>query len=391
VTVPLGMSPFSLGPQPQTPSLPGLPAARGPLSAPSPVPSYDDPMAFASTANIEPLLRMLEKIEARAQNFAGTTEAEFQHAQANAASYVIPLSMVPQNVAAIPAKVREQIVSGAIMHLPEFPLVPLPDDHSRQVPFGAHGAELIKTGAWQHAQTEHFFVHFRGNAEAGLAVQYVEGAYTVLMQLLNLDPQRGPTRSHIFVLPEDEWKAYKTAHALSPQLGGFAYKTELILGASADGFARIDSIHVLCHEVTHAILARFYCDQKLPLWLNEGLADYIGVRTIQAKGVLEEANYQAWRDKIKAALAGKPDSRMDVGKVFTRVRYGNRTTPDRMSAFYANSHKCVQTLIEKLPVDRFTLFFNALAAGNQPNVAFTLAYGKQCGSVDAFGDLVNGL
>jgi hypothetical protein len=342
-------------------------------------------------ANIELLLRMLEKIESRTRNFAGTTDADYQHAQANAASYVIPLSMVPQNVGSIPAPVREQIVSGAIMHLPEFPLVALPDDHSREVPFGAVGAELMKTGAWKHAQTEHFFVHFRGSAEAGLAVQYVEGAYTIIMRLLNLDPQRGPARSHIFVLPEDEWKAYKTAHNMSPLVAGFASKTELILGASGDGFARVESIRVLCHEVTHAILARFYRDQKPPLWLNEGLADYIGLRTIQAKGVLEGARYQAVRDQIMAVLAGKPDPRMDVGKVFTRVRYGNRTTPDRMLAFYANAQKCVRTLIEKLPVDRFALFFNALTAGNQPNVAFTLAYGKQCGSEDDFGNLVNGL
>jgi hypothetical protein len=349
-------------------------------------------MAFAHMGNVEPLLRMLGKIEARTQIFAGATEADYQHAQANAATYFIPLSMIPQNAAPIPAAIREQIVSGATMHLPEFPLVPLPDDHSREVPFGAQGAELIKTGGWQHAQTEHFFVHFRGTAEAGLAVQYVEGAYTIIMRLLNLDPQRGPARSHIFVLPPDEWKAYKAAHNLAPQLAGFAVKTELILGASASGFERIESIHVLCHEVTHAIVARFYRDQRLPLWLNEGLADYIAVRTIQAKGVLDDGGkLQAAREKIMAVLTGKPDPQMDVGKVFARVRYGNKTTPDRLVAFYANSQKCVRTLIERLPVDRFALFFNALAAGNEPNVAFTLAYGKQCGSVEDFGRLVNAL
>jgi len=379
--------------------LPGL--SPNPLSQPALGPTtrrppttssgYEDPRAFGFTTNIGPLLALLEKIESRAHDFAGVTEADYQRAQANAASYVIPLSMVPQNAAGIPPQVREQIVSGAMMHLPEFPLVPLPDDHSREVPFGARGAELIKDGTWKHAQTEHFFVHFRGNAEAGLTVQYVEGAYTVLMRLLNLDPQRGQSRSHIFVMPADEWKAYKAAQGLSPQLAGFAYKTELFLGASADGLARIETIQVLCHEITHAILARFYRDQNLPLWLNEGLAEYIGLRTIQAKGVLGAGSrYQKWSDKIMALLTRTPDPVMDVEKVFARVRYGDRTSPDRTVAFYANSQKCVRTLIEKLPVDRFATFFNALAAGNQPNVALTLAYGKQCGSVQDFTSLVNG-
>lgn len=386
---PPGANPFSLttAPGPSGISTPAGPATKSGRAA-----GVDDPMAFIHMDKIEPLLHMLEKIEARAQHFAGTTEADYQHAQANAASYVIPLAMVPQNAAPIPAAVREQIVSGATFHLPEFPLVALPNDHSREVPFGVHGAELIKTGDWKHAQTEHFFVHFHGNAEAALAVQYVEGAYTILMRLLNLDPQHGPARSHIFVLSPAEWKSYKSAHNLSPQLGGFAFKTELILGASADGFARIESIHVLCHEVTHAIVARFYRDQKLPLWLNEGLADYIALRTIQAKGVLDDGGrIQAAREKIMAILAGQPDPQMDVARVFTRMRYGNRTTPDRMAAFYANSQKCVRTLLEKLPVDRFALFFNALAAGNEPNIALTLAYGPQCRSVEDFGTLVNGL
>jgi hypothetical protein len=351
---------------------------------------YEDPTAFAATANIGPILQLLEKIESRAHDFAGSTAADYQRAQANAASYVIPLSMVPQKAAAISPQVCEQIVSGEMIHLPEFPLVPLPDDHSKEMPFGAYGAELIKNGTWQHAQTEHFFIHFRGNAEAGLTVQYVEGAYAVLMRLLNLDPQRGPKRSHIFVLPADEWRAYKAAKGLSPQLAGFAYKTELILGASADGLARIESIQVLCHEVTHAILARFYRDQTLPLWLNEGLADYIGLRTIQAKGVLAAGSrYEEWSDKIMALLTRNPDLVMNVDRVFTRIRYGNRTSPDRTAAFYANSQKCVRILIEKLPVDRFATFFNALAAGNQPNVAFTLAYGRLCSSIQDFTNLVN--
>jgi hypothetical protein len=221
-------------------------------------------------------------------------------------------------------------------------------------------------------------------------VQYIEGAYTLLMRLLNLDPQRGPSRSHVFVMPPDEWKSYKASKDLAPQLAGFAYKTELILGASADGLARIESIQVLCHEVSHAILARFYRDQRLPLWLNEGLAEYIGLRTIQAKGVLTGTlRYQAFSTQIMAALARKPDQPMDVTKVFTRVRLGNRTSPDRAVAFYANSQKCVRALLEKLPVERFATFLNALAAGNEPNVAFTLAYGKQCGSVEDFAKLVN--
>jgi len=170
-----------------------------------------------------------------------------------------------------------------------------------------------------------------------------------------------------------------------------------LLGEATDRQDRAESIKVLCHEVTHALVARFYGARRPPLWLNEGLAEYMAVRTMRAKGVLTASTAQG--EKRAGALArtsedlarfvGKPDPAMDVERVFDRVRYGSRTSPDRMAAFYANSQKCLQVLFEKLPVEDFSKFFNTLLAGNRPDVALAAAYGAQCDSVAAFQRIVN--
>ena len=345
----------------------------------------EDPTAFAPKPDISAMLAELQQIENDARNFAGATATDYQRAQATAAAYLIPLSVLPQKTASAPAWLREKIITQTTLH--EAPLLPTLDDRSKAVPFGPHGAEIIKRSPWKHAETDHFIVHFLGEAEARLTVQYIEGVYTVLTQLMNLDPQRAQAKSHVFVFPEAEWQSYLKSHGHPAQLAGFAYKTELLLGASASQTDRADSIKVLCHETTHALVARWYPARKPPLWMNEGLAEYIAIRTMRTKGV---AFAGKTRDEAQTRMLGKPDANMDIERLFTRVRYGNGTSPDRLAAFYSNSQKCVQVLFEKLPVEGFAKFFNTLSAGNQPEVALAAAFGKQCDSVAAFKRLVNG-
>ena len=345
----------------------------------------EDPTAFAPKPDISAMLAELQQIESDARNFAGATAADYQRAQATAAAYLIPLSVAPQKTASAPAWLREKIITQSTLH--EAPLLPTLDDRSKAVPFGPHGAEIIKRSPWKHAETDHFIIHFLGEAEARLTVQYIEGVYTVLTQLMNLDPQRAQAKSHVFVFPEVEWQSYLKSHGHPAQLAGFAYKTELLLGAAAGRDDRADSIKVLCHETTHALVARFYPASKPPLWMNEGLAEYIANRTMRTKGVAFPGKT---RDEAQARMLGKPDADMDIAQLFIRVRYGNGTSPDRLAAFYANSQKCVQVLFEKLPVEGFAKFFNTLSAGNQPEVALAATFGKQCDSVAAFKRIVNG-
>jgi len=358
---------------------------------------HEDPNAFAPKPDLAPMLAILAKAEVEARNFAGATEADYQRAVVGSAAYLIPLTVAPQNATATPAWLREKTISQATLH--EEQLLPITDDRSSKVPLGAYGSEIIKRMAWKHAETQHFIVHYMGEAEAKLTTQYIEGVFTVLTQLLNLDPAKGSTKSHVFIFPEGEWRDFTKTKGLPPQVEGFAYKTELLLGASANRADRAEATKVICHEVTHALVSRFYPGVRAPLWLNEGLAEYIALRTMRSKGITiaaktrEESISSGDRDRTRASnelrLIGRPDKQIEVEKLFTRIAYGEATSPDRLSAFYANSQKSVQTLFEKLPLDGFPKFFNLIIAGNEPGISLATAYGKQCDGVAAFAAIVN--
>lgn len=342
---------------------------------------YEDPTAFRAKADITAMLASLEQAEAKARNFAGATDADFQRAKAGADAYFIPLPVAPQKTAAVPAWLREKTLSPTTLH--ETTLTPILDDRSKQFPLGFHSRLAITLHQWKHAETEHFVVHYLDEAEARPTMQYIEGAYTMSTALLNLDPRRAPGRSHVFIFNDRTWSGFLGKIGIEHRspgggaqavLAGFAYKTELFFGASTDKERREQSAKTLCHEVTHAIISRFYPGRKLPLWMNEGFADYVAARTLATK------RGQA----ITAYLSHDGDANMDVGKVFDRIKYGERSAPDRIVAFYGNSERCVRALTEKLPLEAFPKFFNALAAGNEPSAAFASAYGKQCDGVEAF-------
>ena len=338
---------------------------------------YEDPKAFAPAPDIAPMLATLAKAELEARNFAGATEADYQRAKTGSAGYFIPLAVTPQSATAAPAWLREKTISQVTLH--EEQLIPIVDDRSSKVPLGAYGSDVIKQLPWKHAETQHFIIHYVGDAEARLTVQYIEGVFTVLTQLLNLDTARGATKSHVFIFPEGAWKDFTAKKGLPPQVEGFAFKTELLLGASAARGDRWEAIKVICHEVTHALVARFYPGVRPPLWLNEGMAEYIATRTMRTKAV----------SATPPRTFAKPDAQIDVAQLFARLHYGEATSPDRIGAFYANSQKAVQVLFEKLPLDGFPRFFNLIVAGNEPGISLSSAYGKQCDGVAAFRTILN--
>ncbi len=348
-----------------------------PLASGSPR-GIDDPAAFRPKPDIAPMISALEAIEGKSRNFAGATVADHERAKAAALAYLIPLPNPPQKPAAGAAWLREKTLTKTTLH--EVPLLPIPDDRSKQVPFGFHGRDVIKRQPWRHAETAHFIVHFVEERDARLTMQYIEGVFTMVTGLLNLDAQRAPIKSHVFVFPNKAaWREYGSVIGLSESVAGFAYKTELLLPAADDKEGREASIKTLCHEVTHAIIARFYPARKLPLWMNEGLAEYIAARTIATKRSHPVDKY----------LRKTTDPVVDVKKLFDRIKYGEKTTQDRLAIFYGNSEKSVRAIVEKLPIEGFPKFLNALAAGNLPQPALAAAYGKKCDSIAAVAALVN--
>jgi hypothetical protein len=188
----------------------------------------------------------------------------------------------------------------------------------------------------------------------------------------------------VFLFANDQdWKAYLAKRHNAAPLAGFAYKNELLLPTVTERGGSEESLKTLCHEVTHAIVARFYPGAKPPLWLNEGFAEYIAARVMALKRAYSVDKY----------MSAKVDRPMKLDPVFRRIRYG--VAPLRgpeeypVAAFYANAAWCVRTVAEKLPPEGLPRFFNALCAGNSPDAALRFAYGTKCPDSAALADLVN--
>jgi hypothetical protein len=134
-----------------------------------------------------------------------------------------------------------------------------------------------------------------------------------------------PAHYDRFVSEIDESRALSSnmAHAngYHATRGRFSYI--VINGVSSFGVTleqkKLEFYHVLVHETTHAFMDRYISNQPLPLWVEEGLADYIAAILVP----LSEVN----RKYIAASQFGvrNPDTvtrLLDKKKELTPTEYG---------------------------------------------------------------------
>src|SRR5207342_3638834 len=97
------------------------------------------------------------------------------------------------------------VISGATFRVAR--LNPSRDDFSRQFPLGLHGQDIISKYPWKHAQTQNFIVHYIEDADARLTMEFIEGAYAVIVNFLGLGPERAAQKGHVFLFANDgAWK-----------------------------------------------------------------------------------------------------------------------------------------------------------------------------------------
>ncbi len=125
---------------------------------------------------------------------------------------------------------------------------------------------------WKHAQTGHFVIHYEQAIFARKVARMAEFFYSYIAEDLKGVTDRVDGRSHIFV-----FRSAKRWDDMRRQLGDMPEWTfSLVQGTTmllqqADDTSR--SGDILAHEMTHLVVNRFFTG-RLPIWLNEGLAEY---------------------------------------------------------------------------------------------------------------------
>ena len=252
--------------------------------------------------------------------------------------------------------------------LPEVALEKLSDRSFTALAMRALG---VRAGEWRHAETEHFVYHFFDAPTAAAVSVEAEFAYRVIAQELGRDTALWERKCHLFLFNEAaDWKLFQNARALEPWTGGI-HSQGTLFALRATGWRAKNQ--TLPHEITHLVLERFF-GAGIPLWLNEGFAEYAGSRC-------RAAFYRArgYNEKPRAA-AVTAERYLPVAQLTAMAAY---PAEDAMvPAFYDESEKLVRFLCAA-DKKAFLAFLDAMAKGARFESALGKAFGARFASVEA--------
>jgi hypothetical protein len=222
---------------------------------------------------------------------------------------------------------------------------------------------------WNHAHTKHFTIHYERKMFALKVARQAEFFYDSIGADLGSASDRFTVRSHIFVFrDEKDWKHFVQNYGIQTE-----WAFSLVAGLEmylqqADNTSQ--SAEVLGHEMTHLVFNRFY-PGRLPLWLNEGTAEWYGEFSYAAFKGIKKSKRQVFR-RIREVYP--------VESLLLSTSYP--ANPTAVHAFYETSKFLVGFLQLQYPPEKFEPFLAAMAGGTPVAQALYDHYGIE--SVPAF-------
>ena len=169
----------------------------------------------------------------------------------------------------------------------DVPLVEKPFNQLSDQQIDALGqkALAIRPEDWKHAETDNFILHYRRVTEAKKVAREVEYDIRFVATSLGAKKEQYQRKSHVFIFEdENEWKDFLSQTPQPPWAASFAHGDNLFLSVrNKEGAGSSFDSRLVAHETTHAVVARLYPGTRWPLWLNEGLAEYMGAASVAAR------------------------------------------------------------------------------------------------------------
>lgn len=217
---------------------------------------------------------------------------------------------------------------------------------------------------WQHLQTEHFVLHHDQKMFAAKVARMGEQFYAAISaDLPNLQDRAAPARSHVFIFRDPRaWKAVVAGTpGMEPWAASFVRGNVMYLQET--GTATADKMDTLAHEMTHLVFNRFL-PVRLPLWLNEGLAEYYGEFAYRAAKGMGQSKGNAFRP----LRTWTP-----MGDLLDATAYP--AEPAAVTRFYGTAKYLVGYLLLRQPREKWDAFFARLLAGEPAQSALLGTYG----------------
>jgi hypothetical protein len=205
---------------------------------------------------------------------------------------------------------------------------------------------------WRHGQTPHYVIHFfanEGDLFARKVAELVEFLYGYISQDLGLSQDRHPLRSHIFTFRNEyRWKKFlKTQSSMEKWSYSYVFGACMFLQQAKN---TKDSSEVIAHENTHLVVNHFV-PGRLPIWLNEGVAEYYGEFGL--------SEFRGLKRHPGSVFRGLSDA-----LPLTRLLKITKDYPSdekEVHKFYATSKYFVGFLLTKKPHDKFPAFLMDIA------------------------------
>ena len=269
----------------------------------------------------------------------------------------------------------------AILLWPLFSLAQTPDSGFRETSLTAlsernftalgQAALSIRAGEWKHAESTNFIYHFFQSFIAAPVSVEAEFYYRVIAKEMEKDTAQWERKCHIFVFERDEdWAAFQRKASLDPWTGGIHSAGSLFIQRNPELKFKGST---LGHEIAHLVVERFF-GSGVPLWLNEGYAEYAATRCYAA---FHRARGYAARPTSRPVPA---NLYLPVGPLTSMLAYPQDVA--QVTIFYHESERLVRFLSA---VDKrgFSVFFEALAQGNRFDSALSKGFRGRFINLDA--------
>jgi hypothetical protein len=194
-------------------------------------------------------------------------------------------------------------------------------------------ALTIRPKDWKHSETPHFIYHFFDRPMASAVSVEAEFYYRVIAEELGKDTASWERKCHLFLFDDPaDWKQFQASGGLDPWTGGIHAEGALFLRRNPGPKAENAT---LPHEITHLVLYRFF-GPGIPLWLNEGFAEYAATRCRAAFNRARGYNARPQATPVNS------ESYIPLADLTMAARYPEEDP--KVIAFYNESQKLVRFL-----------------------------------------------
>ncbi len=229
---------------------------------------------------------------------------------------------------------------------------------------------LLKRGDWRIRETKNFSVFYKDLSQAKLVSDKAEYYFEKIAYDLNYEREiKTDRKCEVYIVETKEaWEEFLKKVGLNPALiGGFVsnYKErEIFLCGSSPEYLVV----AFPHELTHLIFREFAGGKEIPLWLNEGLANYEGAIMSFSNELLEDRIREGKHILIGelTRFAGYPEGK------------------ELMGLFYAESEKVVEFLITQHGRANFGKFCELILKDKSFKEALINVYSSEYASLDEF-------